>query len=144
MRLISGIGFAVTAALMVTVLTGCADSAVNLKIGDCFNASDTDLRAEVTISSVETVDCDASHNSEIFAVREIKADSYPGAEKLAAEAAGWCPKAFKEYTGTDYNESDAGIYPLAPSENSWNRSDDRTLSCVALTIPAQKGSLRQK
>lgn len=144
MRFINGIGFAATTVLVATVLTGCSEPAVNLQIGECFNASDADLRAKVPLSSVETVDCEETHNSEIFAVREIKADSYPGAEKLAAEAAGWCPRAFEEYTGTGYNDSDAGIYPLAPSENSWNRFDDRTLSCVALTIPAQKGSLHEK
>lgn len=112
-----------------------------VKLGQCFQASDELLHAKQNPSTLSILDCTDPHNSEIIGVKTLDSDKYPGLEALSAIAMDYCPKAFQDYSGEKFSESNAELYPLLPSEASWNDSKKHQLACVALSLPERDTSL---
>lgn len=97
-------------------------------VGTCVDFA-TDSGPEV--GALPTVDCAVAHSHEVFAVVRSQADTYPGFEALEAEAQVACLGAFEPYVGTNPFDSALFYEWIVPTLDSWDRSDDREIICVA-------------
>ena len=133
---------AVLAAVFLGFLaTACSQGNVfSLEVGQCFN----DPEATDEISDVAIVDCGEPHNNEVFHLFDIPGDDFPGADVVLDLASQGCIDAFDSYVGTPYLDSALEIFPIYPTEDSWNRGDDREVVCglYDLTSNEMTGSAR--
>jgi hypothetical protein len=103
------------------------ESVFSMEIGLCFN-DEADAGTEV--ASVPDVDCAEPHDNEVFALAEYTAtDTYPGSEAMNAEAKEICIGLFDDYVGLAYEESVLEVYPITPTQGSWDNGD-REIVCA--------------
>jgi hypothetical protein len=134
--------FVAAAAAGALVLAACgSDVAANdVEVGQCTNQ---DLTGSV--GEIDTVDCEESHTAEVFALFDLEGDDFPGAEEVTTLAIEGCTgDRFEAYVGLPYQESEIFSEPLAPSEETWNEADDRTVICFAVASDgsASEGSVK--
>jgi Septum formation len=103
---------------------------VALGVGDCLDKSELE-GSEVT--EVETTECSEPHDAEVFASLEHADGDYPGREAVEKEAQEECTARFEEFVGVPYAESEIYFSTLSPTEEGWDRADDRTSLCILLT-----------
>lgn len=100
------------------------------------------LTGTTEISDIDTTSCTRSHNSEVVGTDTLTDATFPGTEALVARAQQVCPEKFEDYVGIAYTESAYDLYPLIPTEKTWEVAGARTITCVALTLPATRESLK--
>jgi hypothetical protein len=106
--------------------SGEETSVFELEVGDCFSV-DSDQLETVTV-----VDCEASHEYEVFALIDHEAgadEPYPGDSEVLAYADTVCQPPFEAYVGHDYETSIWYITSLSPSEETW-ADGDREIVCT--------------
>jgi hypothetical protein len=106
--------------------SGEEKSVFELEVGDCFSA-DRDVLETVTV-----VDCEASHEYEVFALIDHEAgadEPYPGDAEVLEYADTQCQPPFEAYVGHDYQTSIWYITSLSPSEETW-ADGDREIVCT--------------
>lgn len=111
-----------------------------MSVGQCFDDQD-----EVEISSVPEVDCSEPHDNEVFAlIGYTETDVYPGQTAMTDIGTNLCIERFEAYVGLSYAESDLDVFPITPTESSWNEQDDREIICAlyALDLSKLTGSMR--
>jgi hypothetical protein len=127
--------------LLVGLFVACGSQSVfSIDVGTCFD----DTEAE-QVSSVPEVDCSEPHDNEAFALIDYtESGSYPGEEELRNRGTELCIEQFEAYVGLSYPESDLAVFPITPSEASWNDDDDREIICAlyALDLSKLTGSMR--
>lgn len=126
-------------------LGGCASQPVatsDLKVGDCFNMAEEVLTGAQPAGQVERVDCQHSHNSQVVGIKKLSGNSYPGQKQLYDLALKECAREFEGFVGISYRDSKWDLYPLTPTETTWQDKGERKLTCAALSLPEQKGSLK--
>lgn len=126
-------------------LSGCASQPVatsDLKVGDCFNMPEEVFTGAQPAGQVEQVDCQHSHNSQVVGIKKLSGSPYPGEKQLYDLALKECAREFESFVGTSYRDSKWDLYPLSPTETTWQDEGERKLTCVALSLPEQKGSLQ--
>lgn len=111
-------------------LTGCAGNAFSLEEFQCFNEPD-----EEEVFNVEIVDCDDSHDLEIYRVFDIDGETYDAAS-IDLQALDICLLQFDGFIGTSYAESDFEVYYLQPTEESWN-DGDREVVCAVYDLTGE-------
>lgn len=119
---------------------GGGQSVFSMEVGQCFD----DQEAE-EISSVPEVDCGEPHDNEVFAlVNYTESDVYPGEDALTDIGSDLCIEQFEAYVGLSYPESDLAVFPITPTESSWNEQDDTEIICAlyALDLSKLTGSMR--
>lgn len=121
---------------------GCSHATYQLREGDCFTASDAMLTKGEDVAEIETTSCTRSHNSEVVGVHKLPDGDYPGAQALVERAQSTCEADFKRYVGVGYEDSEFDLYPLLPTEDTWDIKGARTLSCIALSLPPRTQSVR--
>ncbi len=118
----------VTAALFAG---GCGflggGNVFELSVGDCFD--DTADISGGEVSDVPIVDCSEPHDNEVFHTFEVDDGEYPGDDVLVAEAQERCVPAFEDYVGIDYASSRLDVFPITPTEGSWD-GGDREVVCA--------------
>lgn len=122
------IGIVVLAVIVIAGISWVASGNVNakdVKVGACFTAS-----ADETISTIKTVNCSKTHDSEVFWTQNVSADSYPSDDQWDSFAQQYCGPAFASYDGIDYNDSSLDINYYVPDSSSWDQGD-RELVCFA-------------
>lgn len=129
-----------TLATLTLLVTSCSAATSTLKVGDCFNASDAVLTGEEHLANVDTISCDRPHNSEVVGIQLLEDGAYPGEQHLAKLTHTFCTDSFKDYVGIPYEDSRYDLYPLNPSQESWDRNDDRIVACIALSLPKRSDS----
>jgi hypothetical protein len=131
----------VRSALLVALLVGCGSQSVfSIDVGTCFD----DTEAE-QVSSVPEVDCAEPHDNEVFAlINYTESDSYPGEDTMNERGKELCIAQFDAYVGLSYPESDLEVFPITPTEDSWNESNDREIICALYALDFSKltGSMR--
>lgn len=127
--------------LFLSLLVACGSQSVfSIDVGTCFD----DTEAE-QVSSVPEVDCSEPHDNEVFAlINYTESESYPGEDTMNERGKELCIAQFDAYVGLSYPESDLEVYPITPSETSWNNQDDREIICAlyALDLSKLTGSMR--
>ncbi len=105
----------------------------SLQIGDCFDLDSEDWPTSVTI-----VPCVEAHDVEVYELRNLSGDSYPGdatVDDLAVEA---CTESFEEFVQFRYVDSELDFYYFTPTERSWIERDDREVVCAATAVDGSK------
>jgi hypothetical protein len=98
----------------------------HLKVGDCF-----DDQSDESVRTLPVVPCGHPHDNEIYAVFDLPGDSWPGQDDVARQSAEGCLGPFTDYVGTPLADSTLEAFPITPSEQSWEKFDDRQVLCVA-------------
>lgn len=116
-------------------LVACGQQSVfSLPVGTCF-----DDQADGEISSVPEVDCSEPHDNEVFALIEYtETDAYPGADQMSAISEELCITQFEGYVGSDYQSSALRVFPIFPTEESWNEDEDREIICALYNADLSK------
>ena len=118
------------AALLVAA---CGGNVFTLEVGTCFDDS-----AETEVSSVPEVDCSEPHDNEVFAVFDYTAsDTFPGTSAMNDAAQELCVAEFEAYVGLSYQESALAVFPITPTERSWD-SGDREIICALYDFDLSK------
>ena len=123
-----GIALALALGLCISA-TGCSSSSVmHLSVGDCLMMPTGD-----TVTNITTKECTEAHDSEVIAAPIVEGDVFPGSDALDREAEERCLAQFAQYVGTDYETSTLELTWLIPTQESWERNDDREIICLATT-----------
>ncbi len=108
-------------------------------VGDCLpsNAMADEM------SAVDVVPCSEPHGFEVYHEFNLEDGEYPAEDDLWDAVGEGCIPAFDEFVGIAFEESALEIYPLWPTEASWEELDDRLVQCL-VNDPAEEtiGSLR--
>jgi hypothetical protein len=135
--------YAVVLAFLL-VASGCSlkGNVFSLSVGDCFNSPPTG-----EVDSVDRVSCSDSHKFEVYGMFDLTGSSWPGESTVKARAADGCLSRFASYVGVGYDDSDWYYSVLTPTQDSWNRGDDREVVCMltpwsGMTTGSAKGTKR--
>jgi hypothetical protein len=122
------------------LLAACSQSVFSMEVGLCFN-DEADAADEV--SSVPDVPCEEPHDNEVFALIQYTGETFPGPDAMQAEAVDLCIGEFEGYVGLPYEESELDVYPLVPTQASWD-GGDREIVCAlyALDLSQLTGSMK--
>lgn len=104
-----------------------------LQVGDCF-----DQPPDGNIAEVAAVPCADPHDNEVFATFDMEGGddaAYPGDEAVTTAAQECIGDTFTEYVGITYNESRFGVFPITPTQDTWESDlNDREIICTANTV----------
>ena len=115
------------------VVAACGGEVFTLDVGTCFD--DTE---ETQVSSVPEVDCSEPHDNEVFAVFDYTdSDTFPGSPAMTDAARALCLEQFEDYVGLSYEESALEVFPITPTEGSWDKGD-REIICALYTFDLSK------
>ena len=115
------------------VVSACGGDVFTLDVGTCFD--DTD---ETQVSSVPEVDCTEPHDNEVFAVFDYSgSDTFPGSTAMNDAAQELCIEEFESYVGLSYEESALEVFPITPTEGSWD-GGDREIICALYNLDLSK------
>ncbi len=109
----------------------------SLKLGDCKMASATGL-----IEDADVVPCDEPHDEEVY--YEITMDDGEFSEEDIDAASQECiGDAYTSFVGIDFQSSTLEVYPITPTQQTWDELNDRIVQCV-ISDPAgpTTGSLK--
>jgi hypothetical protein len=62
--------------------------------------------------------------------------SSDGLIRMAAD--GYCPLAFADYVGIDAKASNLRMFAIVPTETSWTKEGDRTITCIVASGDGSK------
>ncbi|WP_052666298.1 septum formation family protein [Nitriliruptor alkaliphilus] len=81
------------------------------------------------VADVRVVPCEQEHTQEVFAVRPVEGDAFPGAGELAVLADTTCVDALQTDLGLTLAD---GLYfsYLLPTFDGWTNRSDRSIVCV--------------
>ncbi len=137
MRFSKALGLAIAGVLSLSACN--LNAAADLTVGDCFNDNFGDAEE---VSTVPTVDCDKSHNAEVYHVFDVNFGGTYDEDAVLTAADEGCFAAFEAYVGISYEESLVYYFGFYPLLVGWN-DGDREVICY-LTIPDENltGSLK--
>lgn len=117
--------------VVTQILGGAEGNIFDLNVGDCFNIDEMEaVLGGEEVSDVPLIDCAEPHDSEFFVAEQMPEGEFPGDEAINAEATELCQgQAFTDFVGVPWEESALYAFPLTPTEESWNRIDDREIIC---------------
>lgn len=99
-----------------------------IEVGDCFDVGDAD-----EVETVDAIPCDQPHVYEAFATFDLTGDEYPGDDVVGEQAGTGCIERFEAYVGAPYETSSLFVFPISPSEQTWEDQDDREVICTLVT-----------
>jgi len=99
----------------------------SLEVGDCMN----DFGDSVDISTVPIVDCSEEHDAEVYELKDIDADSYPGDSAVSDEAEAICLDAYEDFVGLAYEDSLLNFSTITPTEQSWGLGDKEVVCTIS-------------
>ena len=114
-------------------LTGCSvldrkGNVFSLEVGDCFNGPAFSYES-VEVGDVDSVSCSEPHMYEVYSQFELTGSSWPGDSTVGSRADEGCKARFPSFVGMDYDRSEWYITTTFPTEDSWNRGNDRAVVC---------------
>ena len=108
----------------------------SLGVGDCTNDPQENIEGD-EVESVDAVPCSDPHDNEFYAAFEVSYDEFPGHSVIEAAASEGCTSRFEGFTGIDYESSILEIYPMYPTEGSWDVGD-REVICAVFHMEYEK------
>lgn len=115
--------------------TACSDegNVFSLEVGTCF---DDVVAGEV--GDVPIVDCAEAHDNEVYHLFDLPDGDFPGSSAVGSAADQGCFDAFPTFVGIDYQSSVLVYSGLVPTEESWEKGDDREVVCYLFHMEAEK------
>ncbi|MEE2035889.1 septum formation family protein [Nocardiopsis sp. CT-R113] len=136
-------GLSALAIGSVLALSGCGaitsllggGNVFEIGVGDCFTESEMDAAfAGGEVSDIPLVDCAEEHDSEVYFTEDLPEGDYPGSDSINTSTEEICyGDNFTDFVGVPYPESEIYVATLSPTEDSWNRADDREVVCYVVT-----------
>lgn len=137
--ILSGIWIVVVAIVVVIALTTTAQrdpvtgtvaaggdvAATSLQVGDCVN----NLRDSTNLLSLPAVPCAQPHEGEVFAVFDLPAGPFPGADAVKKTVTSECSSRFAPYAPHS-TDPDPGLFSVYPQQQNWD-DNDRQVVCIA-------------
>lgn len=108
-----------------------------LAVGDCVLMD----HIHNSQSRIATLDCNTSHDAEVFAQFNMVEPGWPGTNKVKETAQTFCSEQFQSYVGIDLAKSHFKLYYYFPLEWSWILHDDRTITCIVFADSTYTGTL---
>lgn len=121
------LGVLASGALLLTAGLAACSSVATAEVGTCTNLDD--LSGEIT--EIPAVDCESSHDAEVYHVAALDDGDYPGDDEIEQTSDQLCYDAFEPYVGAAYEESELEYWVIPPNEETWTKADDREVICVA-------------
>ena len=142
---------AVALALLL-VASGCSSisskgNVFSLSVGDCFNGVTAGYE-HTEVGDVNVVSCSKPHRYEVYSEFELTGSSWPGLSTVANRSEEGCWAPFDSFIGIEYEYSEWYISTIYPTQDSWNRGDDRRVLCLLgteydeLTLGSARGTRR--
>ncbi|MFD1506376.1 septum formation family protein [Georgenia yuyongxinii] len=126
--------------LALVAVSGCGGGDVMaLKEGDCLKAAALD--SDTAVSDVTVIDCADPHDAEVFTELTLDDRDFPGEKALQTRALELCRPEFEQFVGRPYDESELYYSALTPTQESWERAEDRTALCILLSDDPVIGTL---
>lgn len=110
----------------------------SLKLGDCKMSSSQGL-----VSDADVVPCDQPHDEEVYFEYTMPDGEYSEEAINAASEEQCTGDGFTNFVGIGFNESELNVYPLTPTETTWNDYNDRVIQCI-ISDPAGQISVSLK
>ncbi|QDE35085.1 hypothetical protein FIV50_09995 [Microbacterium foliorum] len=107
-----------------------------LKVGDCMMEAPSGL-----LEDIDVVPCAEPHDQEVF--YEITMDDGDFSEEAIDAASQECiGDAYASFVGVAYETSTLEVYPITPTQQTWDELNDRVVQCVISDPAGQiEGSL---
>lgn len=118
------------------IVRGGTLSANDVRIGDCLVSAP---EHEVTV--VTAVPCTEPHDLVAFHSFALPSGTFPGTEVVEEEALESCVEAMSTTTDSSWQNTRVGVTTIHPARESWTRSKDREVVCLATTDPAEPRAL---
>lgn len=144
-------GLSALAIGSVLALSGCGaitsliggGNVFDISVGDCFVESEMDEAfASGEVSDIPLVDCAEEHDAEVYYTEDLPEGDFPGTESITTSTEEICyGDNFTDFVGVGYNESEIYAGSLSPTEDSWNRVDDREVACYVMSDELVTGTL---
>lgn len=83
------------------------------------------------VGQPDTVDCSETHDGEVMEVAPLPSAEYPGEDNLLGILEPLCVKAFRDYVGIDYGQSQYEVYMTGPSQVEYELGA-RNYACYAI------------
>ena len=124
--------------VVLLIISGCSTkgNVFSLEIGQCFQ--DNSPLTGIEIENVDLVDCNKAHTNEVYEVANLPDGDYPLAGVLERNVGDICYDAFELFVGQAYEYSIYDIGALWPSQDSWEKADDREITCYLYEMTGQK------
>jgi hypothetical protein len=97
-----------------------------LSVGDCMPAGE----ANGEISEASVVPCSEPHSDEVYFEFELEDGDFPDSDVINTETEAQCIPAFEEFVGIAWEESTLEVYPITPTQATWDQMNDRIVQCV--------------
>ncbi|MBO9626475.1 MAG: septum formation family protein [Microbacterium sp.] len=110
----------------------------SLKVGDCKMASGSGL-----VSDADVVPCTEPHDEEVYFDYTMPDGEYSEEAINAASEEQCTGEGFTNFVGIAFNDSTLNVYPLTPTEDTWNEYNDRVIQCI-ISDPAGQISVSLK
>lgn len=107
-----------------------------LKVGDCFDDPAVQQAGAEPVEAgvVRPRPCTERHQLEIYEIRNLLGDEWPGQAAVDKEALA-CFPAFREFVQVPYARSELEIIYYFPTKTSWDVMGDHSITC-AVTDPS--------
>lgn len=107
-----------------------------LKVGDCMMEAPSGL-----LEDIDVVPCAEPHDQEVF--YEITMDDGEFSEEAIDAASQECiGDPYTSFVGVAYDASTLEVYPITPTQQTWDELNDRVVQCVISDPAGQiEGSL---
>ena len=120
------------------ITSGGSVSATALRPGDCVN----NLKDTTSLLSLPAVPCSAAHEGEVFAVFDLPAGPYPGADAVDKQATSECSDRITAYSPSAGTDGTYNLFLVYPRSQDWARGD-REIACVAASaVGTTTGSIK--
>lgn len=159
-RVSIGIAVFVAAAVGFIVIEVETDPVAALEVADCFDDPGFFTGEElIEVSRIDPADCEEPHDMqvvgsfeytvslppipggvtlpaeegevEITGITPRRGARYPGEDVLDLQATEKCPEYLESFAGITYGEASLDLAYFFPLRDSWEDSDDRTITCLA-------------
>lgn len=107
---------------------GDAD-AFAIRVGDCLETLDWSAEG---FNTVPVIPCAEAHESEVYAATDLPDGDYPGDAAVAEAADEFCYAQFQGFVGMAWEDSVLEFGYLSPSQESWERGNDREVLCLIM------------
>jgi hypothetical protein len=82
------------------------------------------------VGDVDVVSCSKLHTYEVYSEFELTGSSWPGLSTVVSRSEEGCWTRFASFVGIEYEYSEWYISSIYPTQDSWNKFDDREVICV--------------
>lgn len=127
------------AVVFAVMSPGTSEAITDVKVGECL----ANTPQGKNILSVDTIGCDQPHTAEVYAVFTVPEGPYPG-RSIIDEYANKCSDALSNYSQRAQQDLNVQIKVVYPTSETWDRSHDRDVACIAYTPDKRTGSLKRQ